>query len=297
MKLNIMTKLAIHSTLIGGLALMTACSGAITPESGDPAPQGVQPAEVASVSGAGVTVKFYSQRDANGVPLIYMFEEGSAFAATSPVSALLAQRLTAQEIYLTLAPAGTVAPAELVEAQADEAGKLGRSPELRRIALDGSAVVEKSLATCKTAFYIPNPSWGSNGSWKAGASAAVVSGLAAENIAETQNPVVFGTCSESSTATIAMRGTVKPAWPGGQAVSLSYDVKPLTYGVWYYIASVVGNCNPSGSVCAGQCISGSTPPFCLPKSWGASYSITGKSAGAFDIVTGVWIFDSPPAPK
>ena len=97
-------------------------------------------------------------------------EMGSAYDDRPLVGTLLkAQKLTSQEIYLALAPAGATAPPALVAVQAQEAAAIGRSSDAVLHVTVPSELTQKnwtSLAQCAST--IAAAEGGDNLSWYSG---------------------------------------------------------------------------------------------------------------------------------
>jgi hypothetical protein len=290
------TSSIIAITLACGAALVAGCSGS-SGGVGQSDPAAVEESnltEVASVSGAGVTLTFFAAPAENGKQVIGIRENGSAFAKSSPVAALVAQELTSQEIYLAFAPDGATAPAALVAAQADEAAALGRSADVRHATIDRNAVVEKDLAACKSALFVNISSWGGPGSWSAGPSGTFGGGFTTESLPETARPVVLGACNESS-ADVFLNGQGTGKWPGAKnpIVTFGADMGAFQYYLWFWVFSVPGTCSQQNGACVGSCAFKTPSPLlgCLAVAHGATYSLTGAtgSSAMYDLVTGNWI--------
>jgi hypothetical protein len=234
--------------------------------------------EVGSLSAAGVTVTFYSA-SVNGKSHIGIRENGSAFAKSSPIAALVAQGLTTQEIYLALAPDGAAAPPALVAAQADEAVVLHRSADIRHVTVDKSAVVPKSLAACETRLFSDlAPPYGFR--WSAGPS-GTFSNAAYEGLNETTFWVLLGACNES-TVPVDLYGMAEATWYYFVPIETWIaTMGAYQYYNWYWILYQTEPC--------------SAPFGCLR---GAAYVQQGTPEGSsalYDIVTANAVYAGPPA--
>jgi hypothetical protein len=199
-----------------------------------------RPTEVASVSIADAKVTFYSvTRD--GITNIAMSETGSAFAKHNIVAPLLAQKLTTQEIYLALAPQGATAPARLVAAHAEEAANMGRTAEVRKVAVDTAALTEKSLTSCESAIFGQStPDSGCR--WENFNSGYINGGCAADNQPTnwchyTPNWIIAGACNESTSVTVSLYLAWQYATSPCNGSFNGYDhedMAPYTYYYWYY---------------------------------------------------------------
>jgi len=193
----------------------------------------LSPVEVASISGAGVTLTFYSLPGPNGRPGIGMTERGSAYAKTSPIPGLVAQKLTSQEIYLALAPEGATAPGPLVEAQADQAAMLDRSADLRHVTIDRNAVVEKNLASCESGLEQP---WNQSGSWHLWSAGLYTQGVETDMRAAgvgVHLPVMLGACDESIPE-LLLYWNGEEMWSGGGIWEDEETITPGYYYVYYW---------------------------------------------------------------
>jgi len=116
---------------VAGIALaglLSAPAAAAGQNGGSASAATLRPKVVATVTGAGVTVTFLAESGPDGLQRISLREEGSLDGGASPVAALVAQRYTAQEIYLALAPSGAKAPAALAKVQGAEAAGPAATP-------------------------------------------------------------------------------------------------------------------------------------------------------------------------
>lgn len=167
--MNIKHVIVVGSCLGVTVASASSCSGPVEGRSdvfhGESTEQ-AGPTAVADVAVADAKVTFYV-RTQNGHTDVGMLESGSAYAKNTIVAPLLAQRLTTQEIFLALAPAGSVVPPALVAAQAEEAAAFGRSADVRRVVIDPTALIEKSLTSCENAILGTTPPGGSEFAWAA----------------------------------------------------------------------------------------------------------------------------------
>jgi hypothetical protein len=258
--------------------------------------------EITTVSAAGVSVTFFSAPPVNGHSAIGLFERGSAYAKTSPVAPLVAQRLTAQEIYMALAPDGATAPPELVAAQADQAAMLGRSAEVRHATIDKNAIVEKDLAQCESWTEVDISSWAGSADWTTLGSGEF-GGFGSESINES-TPGVFGNGANSGGVTMpvllagcnatgssaGLSGDIYQQWPNGDTIGFGSDVGQGQYGAWYWVYDVVGGCSTQGDRCVGECTVSAPDGLlgCLAQVWGADYFFEASSDGAVDVVTAIW---------
>jgi hypothetical protein len=174
------------------------------------------PTEVESITAYGKTVTFYSATLDNGQTNIGLREKGSSYDTRPLVAPLLSQKLTSQEIYLTLAPQGAIAPPALVAVQAQEAARLGRSAEVQR----GTVPLEfeqknwsPTLGECETdVFDAIAPPGGSGSYWQStiansfslsstgGSTATSWPGAVYETCDFTSNYVIMGTCNPSASS-------------------------------------------------------------------------------------------------
>jgi hypothetical protein len=265
-------RMIVRGGALGAVVLIAGCSDA---PGGEGATLNEPPAPVASVSSAGVTVEFYSVPDPNGEALIGMFERGSAFAKASPVAPLIGQSLTSQEIYLALAGPGAVAPKELVDAQAVEAARLGRSANVRIVSIDRSVpLVDKDYVACANILYSANlSSWaGGDSGWSSGPSNGYYSNSCAVGLyIDSTFAVGIGGCNESSNTEMFYQ-LIQGDWPGTPTLQgFGTYLGPYQYGVWYWRYSYT-----TGG-----------------RLYGASYSYGGllgnqTTCGPIDLVSGYW---------
>jgi hypothetical protein len=256
------------------------------------------PAALASVTTAGVTVSFYSVPGPDEQPLMAMSEEGSAYAKSFVVAPLLAQSLTAQEIYLALAGPGAIPPQEMVDAQAEQAAALGRDAAVRTVTIDRDALVEKDLQACQNFLFSGNlSSWVGNSSWVAGPSNANANAGCAQVISfASASPVGIAGCN-GDTSTLPLTQGIWPDWnPGGAALQLfTTNINPGWYNAWYWWYAGRAYCTRQGSSCVGDCMS-STPGIlgCVGVTLGASYyAFFADSCTASDLVSGIWTPTGP----
>ena len=174
------------------------------------------PTEIESVTIYGKTVTFYSATLANGQTNIGMREKGPSFDTRPLVAPLLSQKLTSQEIYLTLAPKGATAPPALVAVQAQEAARMGRSAEVQH----GTLPLEfeqkdwsPTLGECQTdVFNAIKPPGGSGYYWQStiennfpfspSVSSSTTSwpGIVDQTCQFTSNYVIMGTCNPAGSS-------------------------------------------------------------------------------------------------
>lgn len=159
-----MTRIVRHCSTATVAALLLALGGLGGCGSGEgsqrsPGPGGVAstpssappPTEVASITAYGRKVTFFSAPP-DVQTMLGIKEMGSAYDDRPLVGTLLkTQKLTSQEIYLALAPAGATAPPALVAVQAQEAAAIGRSSdEVLHVAVPSELTQKNwtSLAQC-----------------------------------------------------------------------------------------------------------------------------------------------------
>jgi hypothetical protein len=214
--------------------------------------------EVGTLSAFGADVTFYAA-DHDGRTEIGMREASSAFAKRSVVGTLLNQGLTTQELYLALAPAGAAAPPALVAAQADEAAQMGRSAEVRQVAVDASQFVEKTVAACEShVFGAINPPDPPPFQWALAAGKNVgISGLqwvnwpAACGIGTT-TWAILGACEDSGNGRIGVN-----AWENWgpncfpQTIG-SFNVPPFGQANWFWRDTRGANYFVSGQASGGS---------------------------------------------
>lgn len=270
------------STIIGTALLGAAIVAGLAAAPATAAPTAAAPAgatstvplqqqEVASVTRAGMTLSFVREVGPDGQPRIQLFERGSLRGPASPVPALIAQRLTAQEIYLALAPRGAAAPAALADLQAAEAAGLGRPAALRAARPLPTGAVGNSVATCQNHIYADISDFAGVGLWSKKSGVAYPSGAqflyhGGLSSYETTNFVGFGACNESNSNLTASYAINQRFNNLGWQQSGTFPVGQGGYAVWWYKYH--------------KTVGGVTR--------GASYQIKGSSAGAFDLVTGEW---------
>lgn len=253
--------------LLGALAVAAVGLAAGPATAAGTAAAGTQPQQVARVTANGVTVSFVSQPGPAGGPHIAVSAQGSLRGAASPVPALLAQRLTAQEIYLTLAGPGAVAPAALVAAQASEAASLGRAATVRTGVLPAAPAAPNSLANCQAhLMYAVGDSyhWANKGGgtypgspYEQSLFLGGVSGY------DTTNLAGMGVCNESNSVTMQAKFSYNQRWNnlGWQDIN-SAALGPNGWLVYYY---------------AWEWDSANV-------TYGASYEVRGTSTDSFDLL-------------
>jgi hypothetical protein len=231
----------------------------------------MHPETIATVSGAGVTVSFLALPGRDGQPLIALQEQGSARSAGSPVPALITQRLTSQEIYLALAPAGATAPAELSRLQTAEAAQLGRDAAVRTVRATAPAITPQTVQSCGAGL----APWNTHGAWVTGGASypSGTSGTQSQYVGgssgfETTSPVAFAACNTSSTANLTVSYAINQRWNNlGWQASGTAVAGPGGFFAWYFLSRHTD----SDGVLRG-----------------ASYVIKGLSTGSFDLVTARW---------
>ncbi|HLK39825.1 MAG TPA: hypothetical protein VKU41_23875 [Polyangiaceae bacterium] len=198
--------------------------------------------EIDSVSVLDAKVTFYSAI-VDGKTDIGMLETGSAFSKHMIVAPLLAQRLTTQEIYLALAAQGATAPPALVAAQADEAAAMGRSAEVRRVTVDTSQFVEKSLAWCENLILGKSAPDGSAYYWSLFSGNTYSNQCGAQyyptstgygSCNQTTDWVIMGGCNEGSTTVyIGASEQYGSTCSNGYSIG-TYNMAPGYYAYWYW---------------------------------------------------------------
>jgi hypothetical protein len=238
----------------------------------------VQQQVVASVNRAGMTLTFLSVPGPDGGRQIQLFERGSLAGPASPVPALIAHRLTSQEIYLALAPRGAVAPAALAGLQATEAAALGRDAGVRMFRAAPAAPatlagpVASSAASCQSHVLGDITDFAGLGVWSNKSATSYPSGNQNKFVGglsgyETTNFVGFGGCNEGTTS-LTTSWAVNQRWNNlGWQQSGTFPVGPGGYAHWYY--------KWHGTDDDGDLR-------------GASYQVKGSSSTAFVLVTGEW---------
>jgi hypothetical protein len=252
------------------------------------------PSPLARVTSAGVKVTFYSVPGPAGRPLIAVSEEGSAYAKNFVVAPLIAQSLTAQEMYLALAGPGAIPPQALVDAQGDQAAALGRDPAVRRVTIDRDALVEKDLQACQNFVFSGDlSSWVGNSSWVAGPSYTSSTCTQALDF-DSASPVGIGACNDG-TSTLSLAQIVFPDWDQGEALqNFITTINPGWYYAWYWWYSAPGSCSQQGNTCVGDCVSGAPGGFgCQAATLGATYYAEFFQCGASDLVSGIWTPNGP----
>ncbi|MEN3356607.1 MAG: hypothetical protein V7637_589 [Mycobacteriales bacterium] len=266
---------AVAATAVLGLPAGPATAApAAAPAAGPVGVAGAAPAagqEIARVTGNGVTVVFVSTAGPAGRPEIALFARGSLRGPVSPVPALLAQRLTSQEMYLTLAGRGAVAPAALAGLQAAEATELGRDATVRAGVLPPAAATN-SVTSCQSRLFGDISDWAGVGLWSNKGGVAYPSGSQVQYVGgistyETRNAVGFAGCNASANQNLTLDYAYNQRFNSlGWQQSGTFPVGPGGWGGWYYKWLKTVNGVPHG----------------------ASYKIHGSSAGAFELVTGEW---------
>jgi hypothetical protein len=256
--------------LLGGLLALAAIGLTSGPAAGATGATGTAaPVEIARVTNNGVTVSFLTVGTA-GHPEIALAAQGSLRGAVSPVPALLAQRLTSQEMYLTLAGPGAVAPAALAAAQPAEAAELGRAATVHLGQLP-APVITSSLTSCQSHVYGDISDFAGVGLWSKKSGVTYPSGSqtlyhGGISTYETRNFVGFGACNESSSLLTVDYAYNQRFNSLGWQQSSSFPAGAGGWYAWYYKWLKTVNGVPHG----------------------ASYRIHGASSGAFDLVTGEW---------
>jgi hypothetical protein len=252
--------------------------------------------EIGSLTAAGVTLTFLADDGEEGRTSISLREHGSAYAKMSPVPELIGQSLTSAEIYLALAPEGSVVPPELLALQEDEAERLGRAPELRRVRIAAGESVEKDLQACRGKLFTDISSWGGSAKWMYESSGSYSGGLHNQYVNKsfayaTQSPVVLGACNESANQSVDVAYAYNQSWNNVNYVSPAYPLGAGGYYVWYFRFSVPASCVAKAGKCVGECINSTpgTEGICFPRSGhGASYLINADGPAAYDLMTAIW---------
>jgi hypothetical protein len=261
------------AAVAAGALGISAGSATAAPAGSAGAPAGVAATgELARVTSNGVTVAFVNVAGPADRPAIALFATGSMRGASSPVPALLAQRLTSQEMYLTLAGRGAAAPTALATLQAAEAAELGRPAAVRAGSLPPSAAVPSSVASCQSRLFGDISDWAGVGLWSNKDGVAYPSGSNTQYVGgvssyETRRAVGFAGCNASATKTLTLDYAYNQRFNSlGWQQSGTFPVGPGGWGGWYYKWLKTVNGVPHG----------------------ASYRIHGNSTGGYELVTGEW---------
>jgi hypothetical protein len=142
--------------------LLPACAGdkGDDPSSlSEPDPNAISNTETALLSATDVgygTIEFSKQTMSDKyTTTLVITEKASAYLRSTPMDALMSQRLTTLEIFLAVNP-GSDVPEDLVKAHADETVRLGRAtPDVVHAIFDRNAPVEKSSAACDNWVFAP----------------------------------------------------------------------------------------------------------------------------------------------
>jgi hypothetical protein len=280
--------------LLGAFLVAAGCAQPPDDAGNSDLEQSGGPAAVATVTYAGVKVSFYAVSDAAGRPLIGMSEQGSAYAKSFAVAPLIAQSLTAQEIYLALAGPGAVAPQALVDAQADQAAALGRDAAVRAATIHPNPLVEKDLQACQNFVFSGNlSSWVGNSSWVAGPSYSSSTCTQALFL-QSALPVGIGACNDGTSALTLAQSGAPQSDQGHTFENFVTTINPGWYYAWYWWYSAPGSCSRQGNSCVGDCLSGTAGAFgCQAKTLGANYFAEYFQCGASDLVSGIWTPNGP----